>query len=574
MFVHSETVNIFTALLLKHGIRQAVVCPGSRNAPIVHNLHECGEMECWPVTDERSAGFFALGLALASRQPVVVCVTSGSAVLNLAPAVAEAYYQHVPLVVVSADRPQAWIGQLDGQTMPQQGVFGSLVGKSVSLPLHVDDKTERWLCNRLVNEAILASTYPVGQPVHINVPIDEPLFHFDVEHLPEERAISLRRADALALGHEVVRMIEEAQRPMVVVGQHRCDTQRLDRTVCKKGVAYLQQQGVWLSERLTDLSDHTWHLDEAVAAIGDDDTYLPDLIVYMGDTVVSKRLKHFLRRAKDAQVIMVAPDGEVRDVTAHTTQVVVASVEDVLQAAAERADEGDTSSKPISSLSSTASREEFRGKWLGLLENVAQTAETYQPPFSQMAVVRYLEEQLEDIETPFQVHYANSTAIRLANIYARHFVWCNRGVNGIDGSVSTAVGFAAASTDMVLCVTGDLSFFYDQNALWNQNLKGNLRIVLFNNGQGAIFNTLPGLNGSKALQQYVGGAHHTTARGICEQNDVGYLKASDMEEARMGIVRLLTETTRRPMLLEVFTDASADNAALKGYYDMILKSQL
>ena len=361
---------------------------------------------------------------------------------------------------------------------------------------------------------------------------------------------------------------------MVVVGQHRCDTQRLGGTVCKKGVAYLQQQGVWLSERLTDLSDHTWHLDEAVAAIGDDDTYFPDLIVYMGDTVVSKRLKHFLRRAKGAQVIMVAPDGEVRDVTAHTTQVVVASVEDVLQAAAERADEGDTSSKPISSLSSTASREEFRGKWLGLLENVAQTAETYQPPFSQMAVVRYLEEQLEDIETPFQVHYANSTAIRLANIYAGHSVWCNRGVNGIDGSVSTTVGFAAASTDMVLCVTGDLSFFYDQNALWNQNLKGNLRIVLLNNGQGAIFNTLPGLNGSQALQQYVGGAHHATARGICEQNDVGYLKASDMEEARMGIVRLLTETTRRPMLLEVFTDAGADNAALKGYYDMILKSQL
>ena len=521
------------------------------------------------MTDERSAGFFALGLALASRQPVVVCVTSGSAVLNLAPAVAEAYYQHVPLVVVSADRPQAWIGQLDGQTMPQQGVFGSLVGKSVSLPLHVDDKTERWLCNRLVNEAILASTYPVGQPVHINVPIDEPLFHFDVEHLPEERAISLRRADAVALGHEVVRMIEEAQRPMVVVGQHRCDTQRLDRTVCKKGVAYLQQQGVWLSERLTDLSDHTWHLDEAVAAIGDDDTYLPDLIVYMGDTMVSKRLKHFLRRAKGAQVIMVAPDGEVRDVTAHTTQVVVARVEDVLQAAAERADEGDTSSKSISSLSSTASREEFRGKWLGLLENVAQTAETYQPPFSQMAVVRYLEEQLEDIETPFQVHYANSTAIRLANIYARHFVWCNRGVNGIDGSVSTAVGFAAASTDMVLCVTGDLSFFYDQNALWNQNLKGNLRVVLLNNGRGGIFGSLPGLRDSDALHRFVGGDHATHAEGICMQNDIGYIRATNTDAMKVGMVRLLTERTRRPMVLEVVTDADTDNAVVGAYYKML-----
>lgn len=572
MFVHNNSVNILTSLLLKHGIGHAVVCPGSRNAPIVHNLYECGQVRCWPVTDERSAGFFALGMALALRQPVVVCVTSGSAVLNLAPPVAEAFYQHVPLVVVTADRPEAWIGQLDGQTLPQQGAFGSLVGKAVSLPLRADDETARWHCNRLVNEAMLASSFPIPRPVHINVPIDEPLFRFDVERLPKERTIGQLPTAGIELGREVVRMIEKATRPMVVVGQYRYDPRCINMANRKRGVAYLQQQGVWLSERLTDLSDNTWHVDEAIAIIGDDKAFLPDLIVYMGDMVVSKRLKQFLRKAKDAYVVMVSPDGEVRDVTTHLSLMVVAHVEDVLQAAAERTYKKDAPAVNAGA-HIRATREAYLGKWSDVLDRVAHHAENYLPPFSQMAVVRYLEEQLEDLETDFQVHYANSSAIRLANIYATHPVWCNRGVNGIDGSLSTAVGFAAVVSDVVLCVTGDLSFFYDQNALWNQNLGGNLRIVLLNNGQGGIFNTLPGLNESEALHRYVGAAHHTTAKGICEQNDVGYLKASNMEEMHMGMVRLLTETTNRPMLLEVFTDANADNAAMKGYYDMITESQ-
>ena len=580
MFVHIDSVNILTALLLQHGVTQAVVCPGSRNAPIVHNLNACGKMRCWPVTDERSAGYFALGMALAKRQPVVVCVTSGTALLNLAPAVAEAFYQHVPLIVVSADRPEAWIGQLDGQTLPQQGVFGSLVAKTVSLPLHADGKTERWHCNRLVNEALLATIYPVPRPVQINVPIEEPLFRFDVAQLPKERMMHCMAPAAVELGREVVRRLETASRPMVVVGQYWCDQQRLGMSGCRRAVDYLQQQSVWLSERLNNLSDHTWHVDEAVAAIGDDDAYLPDLIVYMGETVVSKRLKAFLRRAADADVMLVAPDGEVKDVTTHLSQVVVASVEDVLQAALERADEKERQEMTTVSTDkgkekengeNMAVRAAFRDRWQKVLQASQQLADEYLPTFSQMAVVRYLEEQLADMESEVTVHYANSSAIRLANIYAFQPVWCNRGVNGIDGSLSTAVGFAATVDDMVLCVTGDLSFFYDQNALWNQNLGGNLRIVLLNNGQGGIFATLPGLDASEALHRFVGAAHHTSARGICLQNDIGYLSASDMEETRMGMMRLLTETTRRPMLLEVFTDAKADNAALRDYYDRVMK---
>ena len=135
MYSNKDSVNILTALLVAHGIRHAVVCPGSRNAPIVHNFNECPDIECHPVTDERSAAFFALGIAQATDQPVAVCVTSGTALLNVAPAVAEAHYQHQALVVISADRPAQWIGQLDGQTLRQPGALQPWVEKSVGQSL-------------------------------------------------------------------------------------------------------------------------------------------------------------------------------------------------------------------------------------------------------------------------------------------------------------------------------------------------------------------------------------------------------------------------------------------------------
>lgn len=183
-----------------------------------------------------------------------------------------------------------------------------------------------------------------------------------------------------------------------------------------------------------------------------------------------------------------------------------------------------------------------------------------------MAAVRYLEEQLEDMPADCHVHYANSSAVRLANIYAAHYVWCNRGLNGIEGSLSAAAGFSVATGSMVVCVIGDLSFFYDQNALWNASLRGNLRILLLNNHCGGIFHSLPGLEGSPSRDSLVAASHAASAQGICAQNDVGYLRASDMQEMRLGIVALLTRQASRPMLLEVFTDAEADAEAVREYY--------
>ena len=508
MYCSKENVNILTALLVAHGVRHAVVCPGSRNSAIVHNFNECPFIQCYPVTDERSAGFYAMGMAQALKQPVVVCVTSGTALLNLAPAIAEAFYQHIPLVAISADRPSQWIDQLDGQTLPQSDALGRFVKKAVSLP-EPRDVEEKWYCNRLVNEALLAAMQ--GGPVHINVPISEPLFLYDVDKLPVERKIAYVAADMspATLSH-VTRMFLSATRPMLISGQP-----------------------------MNPL------LDEAVSIVGDDEEYVPDFVLYIGGSIVSKRLKRFLRKAKETWV--VNNTGEIADTFMNLTHVFQG--------------DGEAVADHIRFMM-VMEPHPFIQKWDDLLARIRLQAESYEPAYSELAAVKYFEHYVGDAE----VHYANSSAIRLANSFAQHPVWCNRGVNGIEGSLSTAAGFSCVTDKRVYCVIGDLSFFYDQNALWNQNLQGNFRILLLNNGCGGIFNMLPGLEQSPARDQYVAAAHHTSAEGICQQNDIVYISASDMPQLHAGIDTLLNIESDRPVLLEVFTDPYDDEQTLKDYY--------
>lgn len=287
MFSNKENVNILTSLLLAHGIRHAVVCPGSRNAPIVHNLSVCGGVRCVPVTDERSAGFVAIGIAQATGEPVVVCVTSGSALLNLAPAAAEAYYQHLPLVVVSADRPQAWIGQLDGQTMPQADALGRFVRRAVSLPEPADG-TSRWMCRRLANEALSLATWREPAPVHVNVPISEPLFGFGEAALPAVGAFGVLPAYGGSPRQAALESaFSAASRPMVVFGQLP------PGLVGSEVVAALGREAVVLHE---PLSVGAVRFEEALRSAGDASGYAPDLVVYAGGTIVGKRLRKLLRK--------------------------------------------------------------------------------------------------------------------------------------------------------------------------------------------------------------------------------------------------------------------------------------
>ena len=562
MYSNKENVNILTSLLLEYGVSDAVVCPGSRNAPIVHNLSVCEAIRCRPVTDERSAAFYALGLAIATRRPTVVCVTSGSALLNVMPAVAEAAYQHVPLVVISADRPQQWIDQLDGQTIPQSDALGRFVRKAVQLPEPHNDE-ERWLCRRLVNEAMHLATCRQGAPVHINVPISEPLFEFSTEQLPQlSRFNNIKRAAINDASMDMPDAFHEAKRPMIVIGQ------LAHGTVSHETIRSLSEKYVVMSEPLSNPSYMTIHFDEAIryivsdnSSINDDEddktAYYPDYVIYVGDTLVSKPARRFLRNAKAPSCLITPDAADIHDPLMTLTDIVECDSDSINALLASLCDAPDTDE-----------RCRFHDRWQSFLDACAAHADAYAPEYSQMATVKYFEEQLADLDIDICVHYANSSAVRLACIYAQHYVWCNRGVNGIEGSLSTAAGFSLATHDMTVCVIGDLSFFYDQNALWNSNLRGNLRIILLNNRGGGIFRQLPGLSDSPAADDLVMASHENTAQGICTQNDIGYMSAKNMDEMQIGIVTLLTRESERPMLLEVFTDSNDDVKALEKYFKL------
>jgi 2-succinyl-5-enolpyruvyl-6-hydroxy-3-cyclohexene-1-carboxylate synthase len=281
-------------------------------------------------------------------------------------------------------------------------------------------------------------------------------------------------------------------------------------------------------------------------------------VLYIGGSIVSKRLKHFLRKAKETWI--VNETGEVTDTFMNLTQVVQG--------------DGEVVADHIRFLLEDQPHP-FVQLWDELISRIHSQAAAYEPIYSQMAAVKCFESfftlhfSLFTRDQVPSVHYANSSAIRLANIFAQHPVLCNRGVNGIEGSLSTAAGFSCVTDDKVFCVIGDLSFFYDQNALWNQNLRGNLRILLLNNGKGGIFHMLKGLEQSPARDKFVAAEHHTSAEGICQQNHVTYLKATDMEEMQQGIATLLHQESDSPVLLEVFTHPSDDQTALQAYYQSL-----
>lgn len=558
MYCNKKNVNILTSLMVAHGVRHVVVCPGSRNAPLVHNFSQCDAFVCHQATDERSAGFIALGLKQQCEGPVAVCVTSGSALLNVLPSVAEATYQHQGIIVISADRPQAWVDQLDGQTLPQKDALGPFVAISVSLP-EVNDKQDEWHCNRLVNEAILVNKAPGHPSVHINVPLSEPLFDFKVDSLPDERIIKAGSWSDEKLQDEILESYSKAKRPMVVMG-HMGSESKLDATV----IASIYEKAVVLSEPISmnglkaSYTDQMFACSQALS-----EQYRPDWVLYVGGHTVSKRLRQYLRSlGDDTMQILVSADGRLRDVSQHTRILVHGDAPKVLST--------------LSTRSADADKSAFIARWEQLRSRVAGLQAEFEPSYSQMLAVKRFEalarksgldacsEHDACLEPLF--YYANSMSVRLAALYAEGYCQCNRGVNGIEGSLSVAAGASLADAHRkVYCVIGDLSFFYDQNALW-QTLGGNLRILLLNNAQGGIFRMLGGLEKSPVRDTLVSAAHNRSAEGVCSQYGVEYLSAHDPESLEEGLERLIGQSSDRPVLLEVFTSADQDENEYKRLY--------
>ena len=549
MYSDKENINILTSLLVSYGVRHIVVCPGSRNAPLVHNFDVSPDITTHAVTDERSAAFFALGLRLRLRQPVAVCVTSGSALLNTMPGAAEATYQHEGIIIISADRPQAWIGQLDGQTMPQHGALGTFASPSVSLPEPHND-TERWLCRRLICEAMIANTCPPFPSVHINVPVSEPLFGFSTPCLPEIPPVGIADLDDQN-GRETLRRILKGKRRLMVISGQTYDDSAAGFLMDKaSGCVFVAE---WLSPY-----GRVRHIDEILRTTCAEelDNMRPDCIVYIGGHTVSKRLRHYMRSLDSRTMfITVSDDGMLHDVSQHTTLVVKATAGDFMRMICNGAICPDADM-------------DFVRRWYDMDNMAARRISASCPPYSQMLAIRRLEENIDNSKDI--VCYANSLSVRAGMMYASAYRYCNRGLNGIEGTLSMAAGMAAGAKEEgmtagnmttaqnVYCVIGDLSFFYDSNALWIQELAGNMRIMLINNQRGAIFGMLPGLDRSPAHKPLIAAGHNATAEGICSQYGMEYYRATDTPSLEEGIRLLTSGVHDRPVVLEVLTDADTD----------------
>ena len=548
--MYSDKKNILqlVALLKAHGISQTVLCPGSRNSPIVQTFVNHPFFSCYAITDERSAGFFAIGLALQSKQPVVVCCTSGTALLNLHPAVAEAFYQQIPLIVISADRPAAWIGQNDGQTIPQPNVFRSLVKKSVLLP-EIHNEEDEWYCNRLINEALLESDHHGKGPVHINIPVSEPLFRLTIEKLPEVRVIR-RHYSPDCFGENsdrYISLVNTFNRCMLIVGQMPADCP-LDTP-----------SGETLSNLFALFAEHTSNLNPSIPAVRNIDTVLsvlpenrqkelsPELLITCGGNIVSKRLKKFLRTHPPKVHWHISETGEIIDLFGVVTTIIEAEPYSFLQKIV--AQPANPTTYPL--------------QWKNLSGKIPEP----EFPYSEQGAIGAL---LKRLPKTAALHLGNSSPVRHAQLFSIPNdvkVFCNRGTSGIEGSLSVAAGYASTSEKLNFVVIGDLSFFYDINALWNEYIGNNLRILLLNNGGGGIFHTLPGLEMTEQTRLFVSGTHTTSAKSRAVERGFQYTAIhNDKELAEALPAFTQPEPTAHPLLLEVFTDPAEDIRILNEYY--------
>lgn len=534
LYCDKPSVNRLTALLCRAGLRDVVVCPGSRNGVLAHNFYVCPALRCHPVTDERSAAFFALGLSLATRRPAAICVTSGSALLGTLPAVAEAAFRHVPLLVVSADRPARWVGQLDGQTLPQPGALMPYA-PCFNLPEDGTPGADGWT-DRLLNEALLALRRGGGGPVHVNVPLDEPLFSFGTPQLPDVRLVSEIRPEVPSpLPDALLSHIKAARLPVLLLGERdegpSPAAMELDNgnrlLVLPELVA--NQPGSFRTAVL-----------EALPGCGG---LRPDLVIHAGGTFVNKRMKQLLRTLPGCSVVRIEESDALPDTFGRLTTVVRSPLEPVLRQLAEALPPHEGVRREKERLAAAAAR-----------------LSAYRPAaFADVGIVQRLARRLPP--RGYSLHLGNSSVVRNACWFFDGGdvpIHCNRGLNGIEGSLSTAVGYASADSRPALVLIGDLSFFYDQNALWNGALPPNLRIVLFNNGGGQIFYRLPGLPASPALTPLVAAAHHTSAEGLARSYGLSYHAVRDYDSLERAIGSLLAPAGSRPVLVEAFT-RTADN---------------
>jgi len=504
-----NSIDHIAAACHAHGVTEAVICPGSRNAPLAIAFVRSGLFTCLSVADERSAGFIALGKSSALKKPVVLLCTSGSAVANFYPAVLEAYYQKVPLIVITADRPSALIDQWDGQTIRQENIFGSHVLGFWQTPETYDDTVP---FGEITSEAIEKSIEKLAGPVHINIPLKEP-FYPSPEHVFTAKWEVVENPSIKKKPADFDSSILEGKRVLILRGMNTEYPGSLPQ-----GLA-VYEDPLSQGDSLDTVSELLFMSKEEEKLKG----YQPEILLTEGTAILSKSLKQFLRRYKPIQHFHFSQEGEFADPFDSSPKLVEGFLLEALLKSSAKVD----AEYVERLLEDSRICREVRNEVLN------------QPRWNEFTAIS---ECIKRLPSNARIHAANSMAIRYV-AYCEpqkngHALYSNRGTSGIDGCVSTALGFQSIDAGSNYLFIGDIAFFYDSNAFWNALAKLPLKVILINNGGGGIFRMIDGPAQQPECREFFASAHERNAQDLCKNLGVTYFRATNSSELYDGMEAL------------------------------------
>lgn len=558
-------VRLLAELCRKNGMRKVVFSPGSRSAPIYIAFSQIPEIECIVIPDERVAGYFALGMAQQLRELVGVVCTSGTAVLNLAPSFYEAFYQQINMVYITADRPEGAYMRGENQAIEQIYALEPEGGSAVEIDGDEADMDELMAQLEDLQFRLSSTKHSYSGPVHVNVHLDEPLYDLTDEATPEfEIPDNSRNIDdgVLSLDKKTVQKeFISFKKKMILVGMHDPKpefTRRLAQLSHRKDLVILRETTSNLP-----VKNSIMNLDATLSMLPEEDreSFVPDLVITPGNRVVSKRMRQFLKgqgvKHWDLEAQTYASqnwdDGEeVIDEVYRCHEL------DFLDALLETKESGYA--------------DDYRDKWFKASKYAKELSENFMKdiPFCDMKVFETL---IASFPNDANIQYGNSTPVRYSNLF-RHqtpglTVNANRGTSGIDGCVSTAAGAAFANKRMTISIVGDISFFYDSNALWNNYLTPDFRIILINNSGGNIFRLIDGPSKLKGFEEFFETKHQLTAKHLAAHHQLPYYYCDNQKDLDEILKTFYEPHDGKPAILEIKTDGEQSAEVYKNYFDYL-----
>lgn len=546
------------------GIRKIVFSSGSRNAPLIIAFNEFGKFDTYSIHDERSAAFFALGMAQQTGETVAIACTSGSAVLNYAPAIAEAYYQRIPLLIMTADRPLEWIDQGEGQTMRQANIYANFIKKSFEIFQESSHQDEVWYNARMFNEAInLTQIAPLG-PVHINIPLREPLYNstFDfeanntkiIEHISPLPKLSENKFNDLS------DIWNNSKSKLILTGILPQNSELKDLLVELSD----DPSVVVITETTSNIHHPSFinNVDRFIMSISNDDNlkFKPDLLLTLGSNIVSKKIKVLLRNWKPNEHWDIDESDKVIDTYKSLTKHIKSQLNSFLKGLIQR---------------KTSSNSDFKATYINQEKIIKTKHDNYikNAPWSDFKAYSQV---IDKLPKNINFQMANSTSVRYAQLMnsRQDIIYnSNRGVAGIDGCTSTAVGASVVNNKLTVLVTGDVAFLYDSNALWNNYLTQNLKIIVFNNEGGNIFRFIPGPAKTQQLEEFFEAHHSIKAENIAKAFNINYYTAKEENEVSEFLPLFFgKQKNNRPAILEIFTPRLQNMKILGDYFKTIVSS--